>query len=83
MAWNLFERIINAIAPGKQSQQVSDRSQSWEQPEQQIESDTQQQPQAEQQIESDTQQQPQPEQQSSPICEKTTVSQQDDRRKPR
>ncbi len=29
MSWNLFERIINAIRPGKGSEQPSDTSESW------------------------------------------------------
>ena len=30
--WNLFERIINAIKPCEKSQQPSDESQSWDEP---------------------------------------------------
>ena len=29
MFWDLFDRIINAVKPGQQSQQPSDESQSW------------------------------------------------------
>ncbi len=29
MSWNLFEKIINAFRPRKESEQVSDVSQSW------------------------------------------------------
>jgi hypothetical protein len=29
MFWDLFDRIINALKPGNQSQQQSDESQSW------------------------------------------------------
>lgn len=31
MSWNLFERIINALRPGRESEQPSDTSQSWPQ----------------------------------------------------
>jgi hypothetical protein len=29
MFWNLFERIINAVKPGKESEQVIEPSQQW------------------------------------------------------
>jgi len=29
MSWNLFERIINALRPGKESGQPSDTSEPW------------------------------------------------------
>ncbi len=29
MSWNLFERIINAIKPGKESEKPSDTSEPW------------------------------------------------------
>ncbi len=29
MFWNLFQRIINAVKPGEESEQVSAPSQSW------------------------------------------------------
>jgi hypothetical protein len=29
MSWNLFERIINALRPGKESEQPSDTTEPW------------------------------------------------------
>jgi DNA-nicking Smr family endonuclease len=56
MFWNLFERIINAVKPCRQSQHVSDQPQSWPESQTQQPESSQEQQQSSQQTSTVTQQ---------------------------